>query len=127
MANRAAVNKGMDLVMWQKLMSYVTEVYRLTDLFPVHEVYGLGSDMRRSALRTPQCVAQGYGTCSKSDYIRFMNTAEKSLGDILLLLEKSLNLDYVKRNDVERLSDCSREIGKMLKALKKTRLVSKVA
>ena len=67
MANRATIDECLNLVVWQKLMSYVTEVYRLTNMFPVHEVYGLGSDMRRSALTAPKCVAEGYGSCTQGD------------------------------------------------------------
>ena len=59
--------------------------------------------------------------------MRFMRSAEKSLFDIRLLLEKSLILDYVNRKDVERISDYSREIGIMLKTVTCNRLVAKNA
>ena len=38
-----------DLVVWQKAMEMVAEVYRLTDSFPKREVYGLTDQIRRAA------------------------------------------------------------------------------
>ncbi len=42
------------LIVWQKSIELVKEIYFLTNLFPKHEVYGLSSQMRRCAVSTPQ-------------------------------------------------------------------------
>jgi four helix bundle protein len=39
-----------DLVVWQKSMELVTEVYRSTEAFPKDEIYGLTSQLRRAAV-----------------------------------------------------------------------------
>ncbi len=42
-----------DLLIWQKSMTLVTEVYQLTNLFPKEEIYGLTLQTRRSAISIP--------------------------------------------------------------------------
>jgi four helix bundle protein len=39
-----------DLFVWQKAHSFALEVYRITGLFPKHEVFGLSSQFRRAAV-----------------------------------------------------------------------------
>ncbi len=50
-----------DLLIWQKSMALVTEVYQLTNLFPKEEVYGLSAQVRRSAISIPSNISEGYG------------------------------------------------------------------
>jgi len=71
-----------DLLVWQKAMTLVTEVYRKTKTFPREEVYGLTSQVRRSAVSIPSNIAEGYGRNSTSDYIRFLQIASGSLYEL---------------------------------------------
>ena len=48
-----------DLLVWQKSMALVTEVYKLSKLFPGEEAYGLTSQMRRCAVSIPSNIAEG--------------------------------------------------------------------
>jgi four helix bundle protein len=50
-----------DLLIWQKSMTLVTEVYQLTNLFPKEEMYELSSQVRRSAISIPSNISEGYG------------------------------------------------------------------
>src|SRR3989304_1621818 len=64
-----------DLVVWQKSMVLVTKVYSITRLLPKEELYGLVSQIRRSAVSIPSNIAEGYGRYSTNDYIRFLQIA----------------------------------------------------
>lgn len=48
-----------DLIVWQKAMDVVDEIYKLTDSFPQHELYGLSSQMRRCSVSIPSNIAEG--------------------------------------------------------------------
>ena len=42
-----------DLVVWQKSMELVTDVYAITNGFPKEEIYAITSQIRRSAVSVP--------------------------------------------------------------------------
>lgn len=50
-----------DLIVWQSSMQLVADTYRLTDLFPKHEIYGLISQLRKAAISVPSNIAEGHG------------------------------------------------------------------
>ena len=109
-----------DLLVWQKAMFLVTEIYKLTKSFPADETYGLTSQMRRCAISIPSNIAEGYGRNSTSDYVRFLHIAAASLYELQTQLEISLNLLYLKKKgDFDRLYESSREIERMLSSLAK--------
>jgi four helix bundle protein len=50
-----------DLVVWNKALDLVMEIYRLTQTFPKEEIFGLMSQLRRSAVSIPSNIAEGQG------------------------------------------------------------------
>jgi four helix bundle protein len=106
-----------DLVVWQKSMTLVTTIYRLTRLFPADEAYGLTSQTRRSAVSIASNIAEGYGRRSTSDYVRFLCIATGSLYELQTQIEIALNLRYLKRAEFVELYESSREIERMLSSL----------
>lgn len=106
-----------DLIVWQKSMALVTEVYSITRLFPKEELYGLISQIRRSAVSIPSNIAEGYGRYSTNDYIRFLQIAISSLYEFQTQLEIGLNLGYLSKDIFEKVYEQSREIERMLSSL----------
>jgi four helix bundle protein len=68
-----------DLLIWQKAMNLVTDIYKFTRLFPKDEQFGLTSQIRRSSISIPSNIAEGYGRQGKNDYLKFLNIALSSL------------------------------------------------
>ena len=64
-----------DLIVWQKSMQLVKEVYTLVKQLPREEQFALSDQMRRAAVSIPSNIAEGYGRNSTNDYIRFLNIA----------------------------------------------------
>ena len=60
-----------DLLVWQKSMSFVIEVYKVSKSFPKEETFGLTSQLRRSAVSIPSNISEGYGREGVKDYLRF--------------------------------------------------------
>lgn len=106
-----------DLVVWQKGMELVTEVYRLSRAFPKDELYGLTSQLRRCAVSVPSNVAEGYARNSSGDYARFLRVACGSLYELETQLEVARNLQYIDPDHVEAATQLTGEIGRMLGAL----------
>jgi len=106
-----------DLLVWQKSMALVTEVYKTTRSFPKDEIYGLASQMRRCAVSVPSNIAEGYGRNSSSDYVRFLRMAMGSLYELQTQSDISLNLRYVTKDYHGELFESSREVERMLSSL----------
>ena len=60
-----------DLLVWQKSMEHVVEVYKITRTFPKEEMFGIVSQMCRAAVSIPSNIAEGYGRVyGKETYTR---------------------------------------------------------
>lgn len=87
-----------DLIIWQKSMSLVTEIYNATNSFPSSELYALTNQLRRCAVSIPSNIAEGYGRNSTGDYKRFLQIAVGSLFELQTQIEIAYNLKYIHEN-----------------------------
>lgn len=106
-----------DLIVWQKAMYFVTNIYAKSASFPLNEQFGPTSQVRRSAVSIPSNIAEGYGRNSTVDYTRFLQIALGSLFEVQTQIEIAFNLNYISENDFQILFDLSREIERMLSSL----------
>ena len=106
-----------DLIVWQKSMKLVTDVYSATKCFPNEELYGLTLQKRRSAVSLPCNIAEGYGRNSTKDYLRFLQISSGSLFELQTQLEISRYLKFMTEESFEKIYESSREIERMLRSL----------
>jgi four helix bundle protein len=71
-----------DLIVWQKGMEMVKEVYEITRTFPRDEKFGLVSQMRRAAVSVPSNIAEGQARHSTGEFVQFISHAEGSLAEL---------------------------------------------
>jgi len=81
-AGKEEIKTYRDLKVWQRSMDVVTNVYRTSRSFPPDEVYGLTSQIRRSAVSVPSNIAEGYGRGTTTDYVRFLRISVGSLYEL---------------------------------------------
>ena len=106
-----------DLRVWQKSMDLTVTIYRLTGSFPREEVFGLSSQLRRSAVSIPSNIAEGQGRLNTREFRQFLGVARGSTCELQTQLEIARRLglgDSQLLNDAEGLSH---EIGKMIFAI----------
>jgi four helix bundle protein len=48
-----------NLKVWQRGISFVTEIYRITQDFPKEEIYCMALQLRRAAISIPSNIAEG--------------------------------------------------------------------
>ncbi|MDZ8262607.1 four helix bundle protein [Nostoc sp. ChiQUE01b] len=79
---------------WQRGIQLAKKCYELTKHFPNSEIYGLTSQIRRSAVSVPSNIAEGYGRVSKAEYVRFLQISLGSLRelDTQLIIAKEVKL-----------------------------------
>jgi four helix bundle protein len=63
------------LLIWQKAMDLIVEVYRVVGEFPVEEKYGLKSQATRSAVSIAANIAEGSAKTSEKDRKRYCETS----------------------------------------------------
>lgn len=106
-----------DLIVWQKSMELVKEIYKLSHNFPTEEKFGLTSQIRRATVSIPSNIAEGYGRNSTNDYIRFLNISCGSLYECQTLLELSHDLELIEETYYNNIYEKTREIERMLTSL----------
>ena len=80
---------------WKEGMSLVQEVYRISQAFPRDELYGLTSQVRRSAVSIPGNVAEGAARSGCKEFARFLSIARGSLSELETQLLIAANLGYL--------------------------------
>jgi len=109
-----AIKSYRDLIVWQKSMLLVTDIYTISSHFPNGEIYGLTSQMRRSAVSIPSNIAEGYGRHSTNEYKRFLQIAVGSLFELQTQVEIAFNLKYIEQTIFIKTINLCVEIDKML-------------
>lgn len=103
-----------DLSIWQKAMNLVTNTYQITEKFPKEELFGLTSQIRRSAISLPSNIAEGYGRDSNKELLRFINIAIGSLFEFQTQIEIAKNINYLNENEFKNLYEETRELEAMI-------------
>jgi len=106
-----------DLVVWQKGMDLVTEIYRLSQKFPKDEVFGLTSQIRRAAVSIPSNIAEGRGKSSKGEFQQFLHHSRGSLAEVETQITIARNLGYLNAAETEPVMEIIAEVGRLLHGL----------
>lgn len=103
-----------NLIIWQKSMNLVTKIYKTTRQFPKEELFGLTSQIRRSAISIPSNIAEGSGRDGINDYLKFLNIAISSLFELQTQIEIAKNIEYLQENEFVNLYEDTRELERMM-------------
>jgi len=105
------------LIVWQKAHQWVLLIYKLTEKFPKHEMFGLTSQMRRAAVSVAANMAEGYAAGGKGQFGRYLDIAQGSLAEVEYYLILSLDLKYIIQAEYERAESLRAETGYLLHRL----------
>ena len=89
-----AVKSHKDLIVYQKALDLVEQVYRLSRSFPDSEKFSLTSQIRRASVSVPSNIAEGAGRKSKKEFVQFLYIAIGSLNEVETQLEIAKRLQY---------------------------------
>ena len=94
-SRKQVVRNYRDLLVWQKAMSLVEEIYALTRQFPADERFGLVVQLRRAAVSIPSNLAEGQARKSH---------AEGSLAEVDTQLTLSQRLAFCQERETKQSS-----------------------
>ena len=106
-----------DLLVWQKAYKLCLEVYKITTNFPRSELYGLVSQMRRSALSIPSNISEGHTRQYTKEFIHFLFIALASSSELETQIIISHEMNYMRNEDYDNITVKLVEVRKMLNGL----------
>ena len=112
-----------DLNVWQESIILVTLIYEKTKSFPKDELFGLTSQIRRSAISIPSNIAEGAARESNKEFLRFLFIAQGSISELDTQLLIANNLNFLSKEDYVQLAEKLVLIRKMLAGLIKFRKI----
>ena len=95
-------------------MDLAAQVYSLTARFPKDELYGLTSQIRRSAVSIPSNIAEGAARHSRKEFIQFLHIASGSVAELETQLLLALRMGFTSSSSI--ISDVE-EVRKLLLGL----------
>ena len=102
------------LIVWEKAHQLTLKIYKVTELFPREELYGLTSQIWRACVSIPTNIAEGCVRSSDADFSRFLYIALGSTSELEYLILLSMDLKIVKNELHVELNNEINEIKKML-------------
>lgn len=104
-----------ELVVWQRAIELVKEIYMTTKLLPKDELYGLSSQMRRAAISIPSNIAEGQQRKSLKEFIQFLRISYGSAAELetQLIISRGIypSINFSKSESLLK------EVHKMLNAM----------
>lgn len=113
------INNFTDLIVWQKSMDLVVDVYHITSKYPRDERFGLTFQTNKSSISIPSNIAEGFRRQrrSLSTYINHLDISLGSEGELYTQLHAGLRLGFIKERDLLRPLAQLQEIGRLLNGL----------
>ena len=106
-----------DLNIWKRSIVVVEDIYKITKNFPKEEIYGLTSQLRRSAVSIPSNIAEGFARFSNKEYKQFLFISLGSCAELSTQIIIALRLGYLKNKETDQLLNEIDEISKMTMSL----------
>ena len=106
-----------DLNIWKRSIGLVEEIYIITKNFPKEEMYGLISQLRRSAVSIPSNIAEGFTRLHNKEYRQFLYIFLGSCAELNTQIIISSRLSYLSTEKAERILNEIDEISKMIMGL----------
>ncbi len=104
-------------MVWQRARELAVLLYRLTQLFPPEEIYGLTGQLRRAGVSIASNIAEGSGRGTRNDYRSFLRMARGSALETQTQLIIARDLGLGDATQVAQAEELTEQVSKMLWAI----------
>ena len=108
------MNGYKDLILWQKAIDLVDEIYKLVKFLPKEEKFALSDQMRRAAVSVPSNIAEGYERNSDKEFINFLVIARGSRAELETQLYICVRQGYITQQQAEKAFSLCNEIQRII-------------
>jgi len=105
-----------NLAVWQRSHELVFRIYEISRTFPKEELFGLTSQMRRSAASIPANLAEGCGR-TQPEFAHFVQIVFGSASELEYHVLLARDLRYIGPSDFGLFNNDVQEIKRMLSGL----------
>ena len=106
-----------DLLVWQKAIELIKEVYPVVNRFPREETYVLGDQLRRAAISIPSNIAEGQARQHTAEFKQFLYISLGSLAELNTQLVIAKELGYINEGALNGIERKVVELRKMISTL----------
>jgi four helix bundle protein len=106
-----------DLTVWQRSMTLVEEIYRVTGAFPRAEQFGLTSQIRRASVSIPSNIGEGKRRKKQRVFLNHLDIALGSQAEVEVQVEIAKRVGFLSSSEYERIQELVEEVGRMLNGL----------
>ncbi|HOZ36475.1 MAG TPA: four helix bundle protein [bacterium] len=106
-----------DLSTWKEAHLLVLKIYKITEQFPAHEIYGVTSQIRRASSSITANIAEGFSRYHYKDKIKFYYQARGSISEVQNFLILSRDLGYINTEKCAELGLKAHDVRKLLNGL----------
>lgn len=107
-----------ELIVYQKALDFVDDVYSVTKKFPKHELYGLTSQYKRAAASVPLNIAEGSGD-TNAQFNRYLQMAWDSVKECVVCSTIARRQNFITlEEDLETRNKLS-ELAKIITSLQR--------
>jgi four helix bundle protein len=114
------LNDYRELRVWQVAMDLVVESYRLADLLPDRERFGLVAQIRRAATSVPANIAEGYGRMRRGEYLNHLSIARGSLKELETHVAIAERLGYIHVSELAQFAELCDFVSRMLTRMRRS-------
>ena len=109
-----------DLIVWQKAMDFVVDVYKATASFPSDERFGLTFQLRKAAVSVPSNIAEGHGRQGTREFLNFLSIAYGSHNEAQTQIMIAERLTFLTSDRTAQLLSLAAEVAKLMNGLCKS-------
>lgn len=106
-----------DLVVWQRVIDLVPQIYAVVRKLPREEAYALRDQLRRAAISIPANIAEGQARQHPREFLQYLAIARGSLAELNTLLILAQRLDYLTPSTLDELNGVLQGVAKPLHGL----------
>lgn len=111
-----------NLRVFQLADELVLNVYRITQMLPMEERFGLQSQIRRAAVSVAANIVEGCARSTTNDYVHFVSISLGSANETRYLIDLATRLNYLKKDEtnplVTRYTELIASLANLVRSLK---------
>ena len=109
---------------WKKAVDFTTDVYKLTELFPPSERFGLIDQLNRASVSIASNIAEGSARNSEKDFVHFLEISLGSSFEVETQLLISKKLKYISEDEylkiMKELDTLQKQLNQFISKIRKS-------